>query len=301
MKLPAALLVPAVLPLLGPPPYYLYLLSMAYLLAALATAWTLLAHGGQVSFGHAAFFGLGAYGAALTSLHGASPWLAIALGGALAAVGGAAVGLGAGRLGGAALALATFAAAELLRGVALNWTSLTGGGAGLIGIPPVPPLGGIRLDFARGRAAGYYLALAVLGAALGLSAATAGSRAGLALAALREGEARATLLGVRPLPWKVLAFVLSALVTGLAGAVYAHMLGAVEPDVVFGPFFSIAPLVIATLGGRRTLLGPAVAAVALELVSELVFHPLAPALHQLPYALALIAVTLVLPPRWRVP
>jgi len=296
MKLAIALLVLAALPLLGTPAYYLYLLSMAYLFATLATAWQLLAHGGQVSFGQAAFFGLGAYGAAVTSLHGASPWLAITLGSALSAVGGAAVGLAAGRLTGAALALATLATAELLRGVALNWTGLTGGGSGLVGIPSVPSLPAIPLEF-NGRVGAYYFSLATLAAALALFAAVVRSRAGLALAALREGETRGTLLGLRPLPWKILAFALSGVSTGLAGAVYAHMLGAVEPNVVFGSFFSIAPLLMATLGGR-SLLGPAAAAVTFYLVSELVFHPLAPALHQLPYALALIAVALFLP-AWR--
>lgn len=296
MKLAAVLLVLAALPLLGPPGYYLYLFSMAYLFATLATAWNLLAYGGQVSFGQAAFFGLGAYGAALSSLQGASPWLAITLGAALSGVGGAAVGLAAGRLNGAALALATLATAELLRGIALNWTALTGGGSGLVGIPSVPSLLAMPLEL-DGRVGGYHLSLATLGAALALFAAVVRSRAGLALAALREGETRGTLLGLRPLPWKVLAFALSGVATGLAGAVYAHTLGAVEPNVVFGSFFSIAPLLMATLGGR-SLLGPAAAAVIFYLVSELVFHPLAPALHQLPYALALIAVALVLP-AWR--
>lgn len=298
MKLAAILLVLAALPLLGPPAYYLYLFSVAFLFATLATAWKLLAYGGQVSFGQSAFFGLGAYGAALVSLHGASPWLAITLGTALSAAGGVAVGLAAGRLNGAPLALATLATAELLRGVALNWTALTGGGSGLVGIPPVA-LPAIPLELER-RGGAYYLSLAALGAALALFAAVVRSRAGLALAALREGETRGTLLGVRPLPWKVLAFALSGVATGLAGAVYVHTLGAVEPNVVFGSFFSIAPLLMGTLGGR-SLLGPAAAAMIFYLVSELVFHPLMPALHQLPYALALIAVALVLPARRRMP
>jgi len=300
MKLAAVLVVLAVLPLLGPPAYYLYLFSTAYQFATLATAWSLLAYGGQVSFGQAAFFGLGAYGAALASLHGASPWLTISLGAALAGAGGAAVGLAAGRLNGAALALATLATAELLRGVALNWTALTGGGSGLVGIPSVPSLPGIPLELGGGRVGAYHLSLATLAAALTISAVVLRSRAGLALAALREGETRGALLGLRPVPWKVLAFALSGVATGLAGAAYAHTLGAVEPDVVFGRVFSIAPLVMATLGGR-SLLGPSAAAVALYLVSELVFHPLAPALHQLPYALALIAVTLIRPAWRRIP
>ncbi|MBI4635056.1 MAG: branched-chain amino acid ABC transporter permease [Candidatus Rokubacteria bacterium] len=277
------------------PPYYLYLLSTAFLFATLATAWNLLAYGGQVSFGHAGFFGLGAYAGALGSLQGLSPWLAIGLGGAVAAAGGVAVGLTSARLRGASLALATLAAAELLRGLALNWTPLTGGGAGLIGIPPLPQLPGVPLDFARGRVGTYYLSLGVLAAALAIFATILRSAAGLGLAALRESEQRATLLGVRPLPWKLFAFGLSALLTGLAGSVYAHTVRAVEPDVVFNRFFSIVPLVMATFGGLYTLLGPTLAAITLYLASELLLHPYLPALHQLPYALALIVVILYLP------
>lgn len=291
----AGLLLLGALPLLPLPPYYLYLLSMAFVLATLATAWNLLAFGGQISFGHAAYFGLGAYAVALASRGGLSPWLATILGGGVAAVGGVAIGCLALRVRGAALALATLAAAELLRGLALNWTGLTGGGAGLIGIPPLPALPGVPLDFTRGRAGAYYLALALLLVALGAFAAVVRSRAGLGLAALRESEDRAVLLGLAPLPWKLGAFALSALLTGVAGAIYAHAVRAVEPDVVFGRLYSILPLVMATFGGLHTTLGPAVAAILLYLTSEIVLHPLFPALHQLPYALALIAVTLYLP------
>ncbi len=269
-------------PLSGFHPYYLYLVSIALLFSTLATAWNLLAYAGQISFGHAAFFGLGGYGAALASLGGLSPWAAIPLGGFVGASSAAGIGLAAGRLRGAYLALATLAYAEIWRGIAHNWTEVTGGGAGLI----------LPLDAMRDRTVAYYLALAFLVLILPVFAGVRRSRVGLAFAAIREEEERASLLGVHPLPWKVLAFALSGFFSALAGGLYVHMVHVAEPDLLFSRYFSILPLVMATLGGLGTLLGPSIAALGLYLLSELVFHPLVPAFHQLPYALALILVVL---------
>jgi branched-chain amino acid transport system permease protein len=280
---------------LGFHPYYLSVLSTALLFATLATAWNLLALGGAISFGHAAFFGLGAYGAALTALRGVSPWAAIAVGGGAAVLGALVIGAAAVRLRGASLALATLAYAELWRGIALNWTAVSGGGAGLVGIPPLPIPAGLPGALTRGPAGGYYVALAVLAAALALVAGVRRSRLGLALDALREAPERAMLVGLRPIGWMLAAFALSAGLTGLAGGLYAHTVRVVEPDLAFSRSFSILPLVLATVGGLDSLLGPAVAALLLHLSSELLLHPIAPALHQLPYALALIAVILGLP------
>lgn len=289
------LLLMALPPLTGFHPYYLYLLSTAFLFGTLATAWNLLAYAGQISFGHAAFFGLGAYGAALSSLAGVSPWGAIGLGGIVGALGAVGIGLASVRLKGAYLALATLAYAEVWKGVALNWPEVSGGGAGLIGIPPLTEPYWLPLDFTRGRAGSYYLAVAFLLAVLGSFVGVLRSRVGLAFAAVREEEERASLLSLRPLTWKLLAFVLSGFFTALAGGLYAHTVRVVEPDLVFSPHFSILPLVMAIFGGLHTLLGPVAGALLLYLVSELLFHPYAPALHQLPYALALVAVTLYLP------
>lgn len=297
MKIAAAaiaLLLLLFLPLLPLPVYYVYLLTIAFVLATLATAWNLLARSGQISFGHAGFFGLGAYAAALSSLAGITPGVSVALGGLIAAVGGGAVGLLSHRLRGVALTLATLAVAELLRGLALNWTSLTGGGGGLLGIPPLRPIPEMGPDASAARIAAYDGALALLLGALALFKVVSRSRVGLSLAALRENEARAMVLGLRPLPWKVLAFALSALGAGFAGGLYAHIIGTLAPEVAFDRFFSIAPVVMATVGGLHTLFGPAIAAGALYLASELVFHRLAPALHQLPYA-ALLIILVYLP------
>lgn len=293
--LAAAIVLGVLPPLLGFQPYALYLLATAFLWASVASAWNLLAYAGQISFGHAAFFGLGAYAGALSSLAGLSPWGAILLGGLAGAGGAGLIGFASQRLRGAYLALATLAYAEVWRGIVLNWSEVTGGGAGLIGIPPLPVMSWLPAQITRGRAGGYYAALAILLAALVLFALILRSRVGLAWAAVREEEERAAVLGLRPLPWKLLAFALSGAFTGLGGALYAHIVRVVEPDLVFNSYYSILPLVMATFGGLHTILGPAAAAIGLFLLSELVLHPVDPALNQLGYALALILVVLFWP------
>ncbi len=284
-------------PLIGFDPYYLYVLATAFLWAALASAWNLLAFAGQISFGHAVYFGAGAYASALLAQGaGWNPWLGVLAAAAVGAALAVPIGLTAHRLGGAYLALATFAYAEGWRVIALNWTGLTGGGAGLIGIPALPPLRiGLPAGLTRERAGGYYLALALLVTALALYAGLTRTRVGLAWAAIREREQRAQLLGVAPTPYKLLAFACSGALTGVGGAIYAHAVRAVEPDLVFGRGLSILPLVMATFGGVHTLLGPTAGALLLYLASELLFQPALPRLHQLPYALALILVVLALP------
>ena len=277
------------LPATGLPPYYLHLLATAFILATLASAWSLLAWGGLISFGQAAFFGAGAYAAALAAIHGVPSWAAPVIGAAAGATAGASVSLVALRLHGAPLALATLACAEIGHGIALNCDRLTGGGAGLVGIPALPG------PADSPRAAAYGLALLLLAATLSTFGWMARSRLGLALAALRDDRERAGLLGVNPATWKLAAFALSGSLTGAAGGLYASIVGVVEPDLVFSPWYSLAPLVMATLGGPRTTLCPAAAAVGLYLASELVLHPLVPALHGSGYALALIAAVLFLP------
>jgi branched-chain amino acid transport system permease protein len=290
----AAALAVALPALVGFDPYFLYVGAGAWLWAALATAWAVPALAGQVSFGQAAYFGVGGYTSALLAQRAdVSPWLGVL---AAASAGGAAgvpMGLAGGRVRGAYLALVTFAYAETLRAAALDWAGLTGGGSGLIGLPDLPPLP--LVGAAGGRGSAYYLALGLFGASVALAAALRRGRIGLAWAAIREREDRAAQLGVSVVPYKVLAFACSGAVTGAGGALFVHAARVVEPDLAFGRGVSVLPLVMALFGGARPLLGPALGAVLLHGVSELVFQPLWPQLHQLPYGLALVTVLLVLP------
>ena len=282
--------------LVGHDPYYLYLGGTGLLFAALASAWNLLAFAGQISFGHAAFFGAGAYASALLAQEaGWNPWLGVVAAWITGAGVAVPIGLATHRLSGAYLALATLAYAEAWRVVAHNWTDVTGGGAGLIGIPPLPAPGVLLpVDLGPERARGYYLALALLAVALLVFATLSRTRVGLAWAAIREREQRAELSGVASTPYKVLGFVCSGALTAAAGALYAHTVRFIEPDLVFGRGMSFLPLVMATFGGVHTLWGPPAGALLLHLASELA-SPLLPRLHQLPYALALALVVLFLP------
>src|SRR5262249_54984958 len=283
-------------PLLGFDPYALYVLGTAFRWAALASAWSLLAFAGQISFGHAVYFGAGAYASALLSQGaGWSPWLAVAAASAVGAAVAVPIGLTAQRLAGAYLALATFAYAEGGRLVALNWTALTGGGAGLIGIPALPALPGLPRELTEDRAGGYYLALGLLLLALGALAGLRRTRIGLAWAALRESRQRAQLLGVSPAPYTLLAFACSGALTAAGGPPHARAVRVIQPDLVFGRALSLLPLIMAVFGGLHTLLGPAAGALTLYLASEVLLQPAFPRLHQLPYAAALVAGVLFLP------
>jgi len=290
----AALALP---PLAGFDPYVLYLLGAGFVWASVASAWSLLAFAGQISFGHAVYFGTGAYTTALLAQRaGWSPWLSLAAAAAAGAVAAVPMGLSTRRLHGGYLALATLAYAECGRVIALNWTGLTGGGAGLVGIPALPAVSlGFPTRFTEGRTGAYYLALALLLLALVTFAGLARSRVGLAWGAIREREERAQLLGIASTRYKLLAFACSGALTATGGALYAHAVRFLEPDLVFGRSMSILPLVMATFGGAHTLLGPPAGALVLYLVSEAVLHPLLPRLHQVPYALALVLVVLCLP------
>ena len=216
----------AALPYLVGGDYALYVAASACLFAILALAWALPAWFGLFSFGQAAFFGVGAYASALLAMRaGLSPWLALAAAGPAAAAVAAGLGTACLHLRGPYFSLATLAAAEILRAIATNWEGLTEGAQGIVGIPALPPvsLGPLRLD-AASRAGAYGVALIALVVLFVAAGILQDSPAGAAWAAIRENEERAESLGVPAFRWKMLALLLSAAATGLAGGLYAHML-----------------------------------------------------------------------------
>jgi branched-chain amino acid transport system permease protein len=277
---------------------YVYTVAAtACLFAILALAWGLPAWFGFYSFGQAAFFGVGAYASALVALRaGLSPWLG--LGGAGLAAAAVAVGLGATclHLRGPYFSLATLAAAEILRAIATNWEALTEGAQGLLGIPALPPwhFGPLRLD-PGARPGAYSLALIALAILYVTAHGLLHSRAGTAWAAIRENEDRAESLGVPAFRWKLLALVLSAAASGMAGSLYAHLLRHLEPATAFHPQFSVMPLVMGILGGVEHPAGPVAGALALYLLNELFLQRWLPTGHLLFYAVAIGLVVLYFP------
>ncbi len=284
--------------LLRPDDYTLYALTLALLFAALALSWTLLASPGLFSFGHAAFFGLGAYASAILSLKGGlSPLITLLLGTGLSLLLAVPMGVTCLHLRGPSFSLATLAWAEILKALAFNWTSLTEGAWGLIGIPPLPaiPLGRWTLDLSSNRGAVYAFFVLLLVVLYTLARKLSGSWLGLALRAIHQGEERAEVLGVATFRIKLLILAFSGGIAGFGGGLYAHLLQALEPGTAFSLSFSFLPLVMALVGGRQHPLGPVVGALVLSLGNELLLQPTFPWLHQIPYALALLFALLFLP------
>jgi branched-chain amino acid transport system permease protein len=246
----------------------LNLVMMALYGALMAQAWNLLGgYGGQFSFGHALFFGTGAYVQAIAQVQGnLNPWFALALAVAAAAV----VGLGVGALSfryglrGSYFALVTLAFAEVFRILAVS-VPFTGAGVGLM----VPLRAGAdNMQFADKR--GYvWLALALLAAAQLLTTWLRHSRFGARLQAVRDNEDAARAIGVDPFRIKLGAIVLSGALMGAAGAFYVQVFQYLDPGIAYGSHTSVEALVAAIVGGLGTLWGPVLGAIALHLLGDL--------------------------------
>lgn len=242
--------------------YYLNLATWIIIFSLFAAALDLaLGYGGLVSFGHAGFFGLGAYAAALTLRHlAASLWLPLVLGVLAAAALAALVGWFAVRSRGVYLAMLTFAFAQLFYEVAIKWVSLTGGSDGLPGGPrPVLALAGVTLDLGDRRHM-YWVVLLLVSAGFLLARRIVASPFGHALLAIRESEERAAAIGIDVDRHKRLALVMSGALSGLAGVLFALHQNFVSPELLY---FALSGevVIIAVLGGMGTLYGAIVGAV----------------------------------------
>lgn len=278
--------------------YILQVFTHALLLASLALAWNLLGVSGSISLGHAAFFGVGAYGSALLSLEqGLSPWVTIPLAGLFAAGLGLMMGLICLRLRGAYFALATLAFVEIPKVMTDNWDTLTKGSLGLVGISGLPTLrvGDWHMDFGAGITASYYFVFMYSLVLLGVVTFVFRSNMGLALEAIREEEIAAEAVGIQVTGYRLLSLLMSAFFTGINGACYAHLVRYIEPGLVYGLHFSAIPMILVICGGRFTIFGPALAAMVLYPVDQFIFHPLLPAGHEFLYGAVLILTVLFMP------
>jgi branched-chain amino acid transport system permease protein len=240
--------------------------ALVLLAAISASAWNLLGgYAGQVSVGHAVYFGAGAYASLAVYTHlGWPPIAGAPVGVAVSMAIAALVGTPTFRLRGHYFSMATIAAAELFRILAANWP-LLGAAVGLMG-PPVPR-SFWDLSFIS-PVPYYYLFLAVLVVLLALTWQMQRSRMGYYLAAIRGGDRAAASLGVPVLRYKLYALLLSAAFTSLAGSLYAVMVGFIDPDSALGILISVKMLIIAALGGAGTLFGPLVGAIILIPLEE---------------------------------
>jgi len=274
MRKPLALGAVALLALAAPPfasPYVVHILVLILFYAFLGTAWNLLGgYAGQFSFGHAAFFGIGAYTSTLLLTRaGVSPWIGLWAGGLAAAAFGCFAGYLAFRYGlrGPYFALVTLAFAEMLRLVAVNWPDI-GGPMGIL--IPLPRDGDslVRFQF-REKLPYYYVMLTLLVLALWLTRRIEAARLGHTLAAIRENEDAAEASGVDTRAAKLWAMGLSSFLTAVGGTFYAQYFSFIDPTLTFGVAVSVEILLRPIVGGPGTLAGPLLGSLILTPLSEL--------------------------------
>lgn len=287
------LLLPAVLP-----SYALTVFTFIFFYAYLGQAWNLVGgYAGQLSVGHAAFVGIGAYTSAMLAQEaGLTPWLGMFAGGTLAAALGAVIGYLGFRFGlrGFYFVLLTVAFAEVCRIVALN-TEAIGGALGLYITFTGNPL---QFQFQDPRAY-YYIALGFVLVATALTALLERRRFGIYLTAIREDEGAAEAAGVPTFRYKMLAMVVSSFLAGLGGTFYAFYLFSLQPNTVFGIPLSVEIVIRPIVGGAGTLMGPIVGSFILSPLAELSRYSFAAGgwsgAHLIVYGVLLVVVVLFLP------
>jgi branched-chain amino acid transport system permease protein len=279
-------------------PYAVSIFTLIFFYAFLGQAWNIVGgYAGQLSAGHAAFVGVGAYTSAVLSIqYGLTPWIGMVVGAGLAAALGAVIGYLGFRFGlrGFYFVLLTVAFAEVCRIVASN-TEAVGGALGLY----ITFTGDPRHFQFQDPRAHYYIALALLLLATGAAWVVERRRFGIYLGAIREDETAAEALGVNAFRMKLLAMVLSSFLTGLGGTFYAFYLLSLQPGAVFGIPLSVEIILRPIVGGAGTLLGPILGSFILTPLGELSRSYFGQSglhgAHLIVYGALLIGVVLFLP------
>ncbi|HEX8183136.1 MAG TPA: branched-chain amino acid ABC transporter permease [Blastocatellia bacterium] len=268
--------------------YAQHVLILVLLYVTLGSAWNILGgFAGQLSLGHAAFFGIGAYTAAIiASKSQLSPWWAMMIGPVVVLPIALIVGWICFRLRGPYFTLSTIAVGEMVRLVALNWRELTGGAVGVV-IPPSVLSGTSKIPY-------YYIILLIALATVALCYFISRRKLGYFLLAIREDEETAESIGINTTRYKLAALAISAGLTAVAGAFYANYFLFVDPTIVLPLSLSVEIVLMAIIGGLGTIAGPVLGAVLLKLSSEL-FRSYFEQANLLIYGALLIVVILFMP------
>ncbi len=276
--------------------FYLHVLIMMMFYAAASSAWNLIGgFGGQLSLGHAAFFGIGAYTSTLLFINqGISPWIGMFVGATLSAVIAAIIGYPSFRLRGPFFTLVTIAFAVVLRILAVSTPDITKGSVG-VSVPfrPAPQ------NFIFRETSEYALvALGFMVIMILVSMWVERSRMGYYLAALREDEDAAQALGVNTTRYKLIALLVSAFCTSMAGTFYAQYIFYIEPFGIFALDFSVLLAMMAIIGGLGTVWGPVAGAFIVTPLGEFLRARLGgefQGLHLVIYGTVLILMVILLP------
>ena len=299
----------ATLPLWMTDQYFLHILIMTGIFTIAAMSLNLLlGYTGQLSLGHVAFFGIGAYASALTSLGfdlelGAytlvvNPKPAV-LGFGLAILVAGLCGYLIGRLSfkvrGAYFVIVTISFAEVTRLVALNWIDLTQGPLALSSIPPLT-LGfpGVGYNTLWSKFTNYYVVLSVAIISYIIIRRLVGSRIGRAMIALKENESLAISVGIDVTRYLVLAAVISAAMAGAAGSLYAHYVKIIDPDV-FLFIYTVTMVIMVVTGGKGTLAGPVVGGLIFGILPVILRDYFRPEMQWILYGAFMIIIVFVLP------
>lgn len=244
----------ALAPLVTGDAYFLDMIILILMWGAISSAWNVAGgYAGQVSLGHAAFFGIGAYAAAVLTVHwGISPWIGLVLGMALSIVAGLVIGVLSNRLRGPYFVLATIAFAQVLLITASRWREMTMGSEGI----PVPFKPGFWTLGLQSKVAWLYLTLAFALVLYAVQVYLEVSRMGFQLAGVREDEDAAQALGIPSRRLKVLTIAISAALTSAGGTFWAQYVGFVDPFYVFSIDLSVLFALNAIIGGVGIALGP---------------------------------------------
>ena len=279
--------------LFGADNYVMSLIIASLVIGGIALSWALLGNlGGMVSFGHAAFFGVGAYTSAVLSMQYHVPvFIAMLLGGVGAIVAALAM-LPVLRLRGPYFALAILAYAHIFRILASEWTSVTGGAAGIANIPRLPVLFGV--DFS-GKTGNYLVILTIVLVFAVAYALIRRSPHGLALRAMHDSDDATRVVGVNNTLLKGMMLIVSAFMCGVVGAFNAHYINFLEPDYAFSALWVTIPIVAAIFGGYRTITGPLIGAVVVYLVDQLVVKNILPSGHQMVLGVVLVGMIVASP------
>lgn len=259
-----------ILPFLITNRYHFQIVIMGLLFSITTLSLNLiLGYTGQASLAHAGFFGIGAYGVALMTKDGVSFWLALPLSALLAAWIGFLIGLPTLRSRGSYFAISTMCFGVIVSIVAGNWIELTGGYTGVVGVPlpnpvPIPLIGEINF---QSQAAQYYLVLAFLLLTLLIMHRLVHSLLGLSFMAIRNNEVLAEAVGVNTFAGKVLSFVVANFFAGLAGGIFASLMGSISPSTA-ALELTFDWLICLLLGGAATLSGPIIGAFVIPVLQR---------------------------------
>ena len=269
--------------------YWIRVITSIFMYAIITAALNIIAgFAGYAAFGNIVFFGIGAYTTAMLMLRvGLYWWAGAVVGGVLAAIYAILLGIPILRLRGHYFAIATLGINRATEQIALDWGSFTGGGKGIT--LPLP-----QMEINTFYAMIYFIMFGLLVFTVLVNLGISRSRLGYALRAIRENEDAAEATGIFAPRCKIIAWAISAFITGVTGGVFAYWFSFIEPATVFDIMIAVKAFVMMMLGGAGTVLGPVFGAFLIELISETIWGKFL-TLHMLLLGIIMVAIVIIIP------